>query len=287
MEKKKKVLIIVVSIILVVIIGLGLWFLIDSLNKSNNRINELESRIANNNNNTVENTNIVKNTIANNSDFSNKTTVNENANKEINNGTNVNKVERITETEMYETVINDYKKAVSEYNSADLYSEQKIKNKYQMVNAFLIAHVDRYKNDGIKLTYGFYDIDNNGISELIISASGGIGAIYSYNSDTYQPVKIFYLDAFERGQLSIYSNGVLMAAGSGGAAFHNYEFGKISSNGISYELIENINEEYKNDTPEYRDAKTNNILSYKSLDEIKTKYLSNSQELKINFNNEI
>ena len=303
MNKNKKIVISICVVVAIAVI-IGVWFLVDSLNKSNKKIDELETKMANNTNsvnigeknNTVNNlisntTNTVTNTTANNS-TANKTNAstenkNESTNKDTTNSANEKKVERITENEMYETVINEYKNAVNEYNSNDINSEKNIGNKYQMVNSSLIAHVAHYKADGVKLTYGYYDIDNNGISELIVSASGGIGAVYSYNSDTYKPVKIFYQDTLERGNLSIYNNGVLLSAGSGGAAFHNYEFGKISSNGISYELIEDINEEYKGDVPEYRDAKTDTKLNYKSLDEIKTKYLSNAQELKINFNYEI
>lgn len=75
-----------------------------------------------------------------------------------------------------------------------------------------------------------------------------------------------------------------MSGGAGGAALHYYEFGKIASNGISYELLESIEEEYVdgNEIPEYRDNTTREALEYTSLDEIMSKYLENANTTKRN-----
>lgn len=196
---------------------------------------------------------------------------------------------KLTDNEMYETVINNYKNAINEYNIEDLDSEENINNKYDLVSLSLIQHVARYQKEGVKLTYSFYDIDKNGIKELIVGASGAAGAIYTYNSESKKPEKIFYQDTLERGTLSIYDNGVILSEGSGGAALHVFEFGKISQDGTSYQLLENIEEEYKdeNSNPEYRDGKTNQTLNYKNLDEIKSKYLSDSEVVTITDNKDM
>ena len=61
-----------------------------------------------------------------------------------------------------------------------------------------------------------------------------------------------------------------------------YEFGKIA-NGTSYEMIEGVQEEYKgeNSSPEYSDVKSGRKLDYKSLDEIKNKYIGNARPIKV------
>ena len=187
----------------------------------------------------------------------------------------------LTNEKMYETIINSYKNAITEYNLDDIDMDVTIEEKYPLVNASLLMHVARYSGEGVRLTYAFYDIDKNGIDELIVGASGSYAAIYSYDKTSKQPVKICFLDTIERGSLSIYDNGVLVTSGAGGAALHYYEFGKISTSGVDYELLECIEEEYvaENEAPIYRDNNTRNELEYKGLDEIMDKYISNSAEI--------
>lgn len=183
---------------------------------------------------------------------------------------------------MYDNIFENYKEAMEKYDPED-YDEEAIEKKYDLVNAVLIAHVNRFKENDVKLTYGFYDIDQNDIKELVIGASGAPGAIYSYDEENNNPVKIYYQDTIERGDLSMYDNGMILSHGSGGASLHYYEFGKISDDGISYEPIEEIEEEYKgeNVNPTYRDFNTRKKLNYKDIDEIMEKYISDSKEIKI------
>ena len=194
---------------------------------------------------------------------------------------NENKVEsqKMTDEEMYSNIINDYRQAINELDLDDLESEEKIKNQYELVNMSLLEHVARYENEGVKLTYSYYDIDKNGTNELLIGADGSLGAIYSYDSKLNKPVKIFFQDTLERGNLDIYDNGIILSEGSGGAALHYYEFGKINEDGISYKLLEAIEEEYleENETPEYRNAQSGESLEYSSLDEIMEKYVADAE----------
>ena len=184
----------------------------------------------------------------------------------------------LTDEEKYESVLNEYKNAISEFSFEDISSEESIENKYGMVSLTLIEHVTRYKDDGIKLTYNFYDIDKNGVNELLVGASGSIGAIYSYDSNTKKPTKVLFQSTLERGNLDVYDNGVILSGGAGGAALHYYEFGKIASNGTSYELLESIEEEYieNNEVPIYRNYETGETLEYKDIAEIMDKYVSNA-----------
>ena len=133
----------------------------------------------------------------------------------------------------------------------------------------------------------YYDIDNNGIKELILGIkltdSNKLipAAIYTHTSN-YEVKKLYYQNTIERGNLSIYDNGTLYSIGSGGAALHYYGFYKIASDGTSLETLENIREEYITDnTVKYYNENNNNELSYKNLDEITGKYINAAKEIEL------
>jgi hypothetical protein len=185
----------------------------------------------------------------------------------------------LSNEEMYSDLIENYEKALAEFDLESLESEEEIKNKYGIEDLTLIMHIARYAEDGLKLTKEFYDVDKNGIDELILGAENAIGVIYSFDTSSNKPVFIFALDTLERGSASIYDNGTIFSGGAGGAMLHVYEFGKISENGTSYELLEKVEEEYieDNEVPEYRDSATGRKLEYKSLDEVIDKYINNAE----------
>lgn len=192
----------------------------------------------------------------------------------------------VSNEDMYKEVIDSYKNAYKEFDFEDMDIEEKLEAKYKLVSLTLIEHVARYHEDGINLTYEFYDINNDGTDELIVGASGSPGAIYSLSDENVVP--IFFQDTMERGSLSIYDNGVILSSGAGGAALHYYEFGKITKDS-TYEALEKIEEEYEEgkDIPVYRDAETSKVLNYKSFDEITEKYLDNANEVKLESYKEI
>ena len=192
----------------------------------------------------------------------------------------------LTDEEKYEGMINDYKNAIAEYSLEDIDSDAKLEQKYSLVNLSLIMHIARYSSKGVKLTYAFYDVNKDGTDELLVGADNACGAIYSYNKNSNQVVKIHFLDTMERGNLSIYDNGVILTDGSGGAALHYYEYGRISQDTISYEVLESVVEEYVdgNEIPEYRKYDTEEVLDYKSLTEISEQYVSDAKVIEnINF----
>ena len=207
------------------------------------------------------------------------------ANTLVSNNT-IDEKNTVSEEEMYESVINEYKNAASEYDENEIDTYEKIENKYSMINSMIVFMIKRYPEGNSKIAYTYYDIDGNGIKELIVGIkydSGfSEGAIYSYNLAFKRPEIVFIQDTMERGSLHIYDNGIIFSEGSGGAALHYYGFGKIGENGYSFEEIEEIEEEYtqESSTPVYRDYKANKVLGYKSLDEITAKYLNNSDEVK-------
>lgn len=185
----------------------------------------------------------------------------------------------LTDGEMYEGIISNYKNAVAEYDLEDIDSDTNLEQKYPLVNSSLIMHIARYSSEGVKLTYAFYDVNKDGTDELLVGADNACGAIYSYNKNSDQIVKIHFLDTMERGNLSIYDNGVILTDGAGGAAIHYYEYGKISEGTASYEVLESVIEEYvdENEIPVYKKYDTEEVLDYKSLTELNEKYISNSK----------
>jgi len=184
-----------------------------------------------------------------------------------------------TSAEKYQAVIDDYKAAAAEFDLDDIDGEEKITAKYGYVNPSLIMHYARYKDTGIDFTFGYYDIDNNGVDELIVGLGGAAGAIYTYDEVNKIAVKVFFQDTLERGSLNGYDNGILCSSGAGGAALHYYEFGKMTADGLGYESLEKIEEEYVEgkDTPVYRNAESGDTLSYTSIDEIYNKYVGEAK----------
>ena len=170
--------------------------------------------------------------------YINETKTNNNKNEVNNNQTNEN-----TE-EIYKDVINNYKQAKEEFEKDDTLA---IEKKYPLVSEILISHAVRYKENNVEIAYTYYDIDNNGIKELILGIkltdSNKLipAAIYTHTSN-YEVKKLYYQNTIERGNLSIYDNGTLYSIGSGGAALHYYGFYKIASDGTSLETLENIRE---------------------------------------------
>lgn len=210
-----------------------------------------------------------------------------NNNKEVNNNqtneVNNNQTNENTE-EIYKDVINNYKQAKEEFEKDDTLA---IEKKYPLVSEILISHAVRYKENNVEIAYTYYDIDNNGIKELILGIkltdSNKLipAAIYTHTSN-FEVKKLYYQNTIERGNLSIYDNGTLYSIGSGGAALHYYGFYKIASDGTSLETLENIREEYITDnTVKYYNENNNNELSYKNLDEITGKYINAAKEIEL------
>lgn len=213
------------------------------------------------------------------------TVTNETTNKTTNEAKQEEKVEDI-----YSEVIKSYKLAKEEYDPNQVST---INTKYSLVNETLISHVYVYSENNVGIGYTFYDIDNNGKKELIVGVTNGSDnsmmpvAIYTYTKNK-EVKKIYFLETIERGNLAIYNNGVIYSNGSGGAAIHYYDFFKMSSDGSSLETLEKVREEYKTSTDvKYYNNENDKELNYKNINEIETKYINGSKEIKFNADNTI
>lgn len=240
----------------------------------------------NNTQNATSNNNVEENVATN-------TATNEKVKEETK--ANVQTEESKTEQEekvedIYSEVVKAYKLAKQEYEKDQTIEVNK---KYPLVNGSLISHAYTYSGNNVGIGYTFYDIDNNGRKELIIGVTNGTDssmmpvAIYTYTKSK-EVKKIYFLDTIERGKLAIYANGVIYSNGSGGAAIHYYNFFKMSSDGNSLETLEKVREEYKTSTDvKYYNNENDKELSYKNSEEIETKYINGSKEIKFNADNTI
>lgn len=179
--------------------------------------------------------------------------------------------------EKYIGLVEDYQKAIEAYDLEDVDADSKIP---EILSDTLIMHIKRYAENGVELLYAYDDIDQNGTDELLVGANNGLGAIYAYDNETKEPVAIAFQSTLERGNMSVYDNGIILMEGAGGAALHYYEFGKIGSDGKSYQQMEYIQEEYTegNETPTYTNAETGEVLEYQSLEEIMNQYIGGAKK---------
>lgn len=183
----------------------------------------------------------------------------------------------------YDALKYDYNYVLSNYSLEKFEEEEHFFQESGNINTSLVLHILRYKDAGAEVSFAQYDIDKNGIEELIVGANGAYGAIYACNIENNSVTKTFFQDTMERGNLFIYDNGIICSEGAGGAALHYYEFGKIGADGATYEKLESVLEEYTEgaETPVYKDAKTEEVLGYKSLDELMNKYVANAKKVEL------
>ena len=266
----------VIAIILIVIMGA---FMYNQKIEADRKITELQvaiKELQENKDNNDSTTNIENKENADNKE--NLTQEDKNKDSED------NKNETLTENEIYKKILDDYKNALVEFRNNTEMDFMDLEKKYEINSRIMIPIVIYNQDKNMKIHYTFYDIDKNGVKELLVGIGPTeIGAIYSYNPNTKEIKKIYYLGTLERGNLNIYDNGIIFSSHSGGAYLHSYEFGKIGQDGYSYYEIEDITEEYfgEDSAPVYTDSKTNKELKYKSINEIKDKYLKNAKELEL------
>lgn len=199
---------------------------------------------------------------------------------------NIKNRHKSSNEEMYGSIVNQYKNAFDEFDINDVAAEDALLKKYNMVNEQLMLHVARYDNNVLK--YAYYDLDKNGIDELFVGVGPKedakaiyLGAIYSYNTKSNKVEKLYFQDTLERGELQAYDNGIIFSNGSGGAALHYFQFGKIASDGYSYEYIEEIEEKFTdgNVKPEYNEYRKKIKLNYQNANEFLNKYIGNSKAI--------
>lgn len=113
-----------------------------------------------------------------------------------------------------------YNEKIEEYKNAFLMDYESFYEKFQddcsSINAYCLRDLHQY---GGTLAYSLFDIDKNGVDELIISDMSNILDIYSYNCENSKIVKLFENCYFgERERIHILSTGALFTEGANSAS---------------------------------------------------------------------
>ena len=96
-------------------------------------------------------------------------------------------------------------------------------------NSFFLDDYARSVGSVSEVSYAFYDIDGNGVSELIIGSSGG-GAI-AYTLYSGNAIELAYWYGYRHNFIGINELGYMVGYGSGGAAVGTQEFYKMTADG--------------------------------------------------------
>lgn len=161
----------------------------------------------------------------------------------------------------YDAKINEYYQAMNaDDNTFD-------RSDHSSINGLMVGYARSYEG---KLYYTLYDVNQNGVPELLFSNGNDFIDIYTLNNDSL--VKIFENCYFgERSRLHILTDGTLLSEGSSGASTSSYETFKLNVYGTlertsAYYYNSNGPDTYMKDytyisTTEYVD-RVSNYISY-------------------------
>ncbi|MGL6201975.1 MAG: WG repeat-containing protein [Lachnospiraceae bacterium] len=156
--------------------------------------------------------------------------------------------------EIYQKVLNQYKQAIDENYYRDILDgvsdDEDIIGEY--INMELLSSSRYY--DEFYVYYAFEDVDDNGMSELLIGASDATtnNRLYYdiFSTDGNKPIRIFEdMEFGYRTNFFIYSDGIIEINWSGSAFDNGYEFYSISTDGYTPELKESISMHGNHETP--------------------------------------
>lgn len=114
------------------------------------------------------------------------------------------------------------------------------------------AHVYRDTNEALSaIGYTFYDVDGNGIEELIIADTYTAGEVWYYNIllmyTLYDDMPVWLINGWARNGYNILDDGTIYNEGSGGAAYTSFGIYRISEAGNSLEVIDFYYSGYSDD----------------------------------------
>ncbi|MBQ2680067.1 MAG: leucine-rich repeat protein [Firmicutes bacterium] len=133
----------------------------------------------------------------------------------------------------YDAKINEYKDALA-MSDADFDEKYGGGGDCSSINAVITRF---RRTDGGKIVYSLYDVDKNGVDELLISDMNSVIDIYTLKINGI--VKL-YPDCYfgERIRLYVLNDGRLLSEGAGGASMGLCEIGVISADGAAVEVQE-------------------------------------------------
>ena len=120
----------------------------------------------------------------------------------------------------FEKILSEYRDAVSLYSTTQ--DQEIVREQCPDVNPLMIFYQNAYP-DSTQLYYTYYDIDGNGVEELLIGHGGPDGSYLRYydvfTTDGTSTYRFFKDDSMgDRSTLTIYTDGTMDVNGSGGAA---------------------------------------------------------------------
>ncbi len=124
---------------------------------------------------------------------------------------------------IYEVKINEYRDALT-MGVDEFYEKYDNKNDLSSINAMIVGWIYY----GGRINYAIFDIDKNGIGELVLSNCSSIIDVYTvHNGEIVKLFKDCYFG--ERSRLHILADGRLLAEGSSGAAAGSCEIYRIDT----------------------------------------------------------
>ena len=187
---------------------------------------------------------------------------------------------KITESQkIYSEVLEEYKKAIKDENNI---------SNYKLINERAMHYYFSQKGtkDEFNFKYSFFDINKDGIDELIINNS--IIDIFSYDGNKI--IRLFEDNASclgERCSIDLYDDGTIFFRGSGGASQHYISFYNINKNTSTRNTINSYYLKYEEngnvtiyDEKTYDfDKDTGTKLNYTSEEELLSENLKNTQKI--------
>lgn len=140
---------------------------------------------------------------------------------------------RLPSNTAYDVVLNEYRDICS--MTRDEYDSQYKESDYPYVNQLMMRYYHIY--GGIQIVYAFYDIDNNGVAELLVGRgdeqSATIIGLYAFDGNAAVTLNN---TAGERSSVKIYTDGTVFMGGALSASEYISKYYRFDASG--YKLTE-------------------------------------------------
>ena len=208
-----------------------------------------------------------------------KENIQESKNENSNNNNNI-----IESQKIYSEVLEEYKNAIKDENNI---------SNYKLINERAMHYYFSQKGtkDEFNFKYSYFDINKDGIDELLINNS--IIDIFSYDGNKI--IRLFEDNASclgERCSIDLYDDGTIFFRGSGGASRNYISFYNINKNTSTLNTINSYYLKYEKTSPEELptltvydektydfDKDTGTKLNYTSEEELLSENLKNTKKI--------
>lgn len=160
-----------------------------------------------------------------------------------------------------------YQLLVDEYYTTIM--EADLENIPESLNTDVVEEIVNEESER-DLYYSLYDIDGNGIEELLLSLDDQIFEVYSTDGEIISP---YFNDEYlsQRSYLTLYDNGHMIVQASGGAEYSQYSLFEISGDGLVVTELDRIMYDSvgaPEGTPFYRESEPEVYYTQEEFDEM-------------------